>query len=468
MKVIMKFGGSLLGSKNGISRVAKIVGDGKRRHDVVVVVSAIGDVTDILLDAAQESRHGSRNHVGPVIDRLRRIHMNAIHGSGLTDDQANKIAGTVERLLENLRLTLTGVYILGELSQRSRDMIVSFGERMSAPVVAAALEAGGISSKPFLGGEAGIITDESYGEASLILPLSRRRIVRTLSPLISKGSVPVVTGFIAATRAGDITTLGRGGSDYTATILADALGADEVWIWTDVDGIMTADPRLVRDATVLDEISYAEAEEMAFFGAKNMHPLALGPARLKGIPVRIKNGFRPNLPGTAIVARERKTPEIAKAVALVRDVGLVTVSGEAMVGRPGTAARVFGALGAASINILMISQSASELNMSMVVRRQSLDRAAKVVSSALSHDGVAAKIGVDPEVAVLAAVGTGMRGTPGIASRILEAITEVGVNVKVMVQGSTDVNMSLVVKEADAAKALSALHSAIVSKPRPF
>jgi aspartate kinase len=272
----------------------------------------------------------------------------------------------------------------------------------------------------------------------------------------------VIAGFIAATRAGDITTLGRGGSDYTATILADALGADEVWIWTDVDGIMTADPRLIRDAKVLDEISYAEAEEMAFFGAKNMHPLALGPARLKGIPVRIKNGFSPDLPGTAIVARDRKTPEVAKAVALVRDVGLVTVSGESMVGRPGTAAKVFGALGAASINILMISQSASELNMSIVVRRKLVDRAAKVISSALSRDGVAAGIGVDAEVVVLAAVGAGMRGTPGIGSRILKAITDVDVNVRMMVQGSTDCNMSLVVKEADAAKALSALHSAIV------
>jgi aspartate kinase len=364
--------------------------------------------------------------------------------------------------LENLRMTLNGVSILGELSPRSRDLILSFGERMAAPVVSAALEAGGIKSRSFTGGEAGIITDDSYGEASPVTALTRKRVLRTLAPLISEGTVPVIAGFIASTKTGDITTLGRGGSDYTATIIADAIGADEVWIWTDVDGIMTADPKLVKGARVLEGTSYPEAEEMAFFGAKNMHPLALGPARSSGIPVRIKNGFRPSLPGTEISARERKSPGVAKAVALVRDVGMITITGESMVGRPGTAAKVFGALGASSINILMISQSASELNMSVVVRRRSLDRAAKVVSSALSRDGVDAKIDTDPDIAIIAAVGSGMRNTPGVGSRILNAVAKAHVNVKMIAQGSTEINLSLVVKESESIKALSALHSAIV------
>ncbi|HXW37985.1 MAG TPA: aspartate kinase [Nitrososphaerales archaeon] len=464
MKLVMKFGGSLLAGDRGINRVVRIVKAAARGNKVVVVVSAIGDTTEILLDAAEASKSWDSSRIDSVMTRIGRIHTHALRGSGLGGEELKAVLTTSEELLENLKLTLTGVSILGELSPRSVDLIVSYGERLAAPIVAAALVSSGVTSVALTGGEAGILTDASYGEAVPDMKRTRVRLRRKIEPMLSKGVVPVVTGFIGQTSSGDMTTLGRGGSDYTATIVADSLGADEVWIWTDVDGIMTADPRLVKESRVLDSISYPEAEEMAFFGAKNMHPLALGPARLKKIPVRIKNGFKPELSGTKISDEEKRSSRVVKAVALVKNVGMITVSGESMVGRPGTAARVFGSLGEASINVLMISQSASELNMSIVVRRQALHRAAKVVSEALKRSGVDANILLDPEVSVLAAVGAGMRETPGVGSKILTAVSRAGVNVKMIVQGSTELNLSLVVREEDAENALSALHSAIIAR----
>jgi aspartate kinase len=281
--------------------------------------------------------------------------------------------------------------------------------------------------------------------------------------LVSKGVVPVVSGFIAATPGGDTTTLGRGGSDYTATIVADALGADEVWIWTDVDGIMTADPRIVPGASVVKELSYAEAEEMAFFGAKNMHPLALGPARLAEIPVRIRNGYRPELPGTLIHRVERKKVGVAKAILLVKNVGMLTVSGETLMGKPGTAAQIFRALGDKWVNIIMISQSVSESNISMVVRRESLHKARLALESGRSPSGKGLVVETESDVAVIAAVGAGMKGTPGVAAKVFGAVAKAGINVRMIAQGSSELNISFVVREKDAVKAVEGLHSGLVA-----
>lgn len=464
MRTVMKFGGSLVGSRGGAKRVAEIVAAHAARNQVVVVVSAMGDVTDILLDAAENASNWDAAEIGKAIQRLRSIHSLAIEETSLDSKGRASLAKEIEGMLANLGTILTGVSILGELSPRSRDMIVSFGERMAAPIIAAEIRARGLTAWSATGGAAGIVTDGSFGEARPDSSATRRAVRRALLKPLSRGEVPVVTGFIARTKGGDVTTLGRGGSDYTATIIADAIGADEVWIWTDVDGILTGDPRIVGRTRVLPQLSYAEAEELAFFGAKNMHPLALGPARLAGIPVRIKNGFRPEGRGTLITVRPARSDGVVKCVAVVKQVGLLTVAGESLQGKPGIAAGVFAALGAAGVNVLMISQSVSEASISMVVRRRSLGAARSAVAKKLAEEKTAASVEADPRVAVVAAVGAGMRGTRGVAAKVFAAVAARGINVRMIAQGSSELNISFVVDERKADAAARALHELVIAK----
>jgi len=464
MKLVMKFGGSLVGSKGGVKRVADIVASRARRNSVVAVVSAIGDVTDILLDAAENASNWDAAEIAKAVHRLTKIHLLAILESSLDPKQRGHLTKELDGMLTNLGTTLTGVSILGELSPRSRDMIVSFGERMAAPIVAAEIRARGLKSWSATGGAAGIVTDASFGEASPDVAATRRAVRKALQGPLSRREVPVVTGFIARSKAGDVTTLGRGGSDYTATIIADAIGADEVWIWTDVDGILTGDPRIVKKPKVIAQLSYAEAEELAFFGAKNMHPLALGPARLAGIPVRILNGFKPSGRGTLIAENPKRSDGVVKCVAVVKNVGLLTVAGESLQGKPGIAAKVFAALGAAKVNVLMISQSVSEASISMVVRRRTLGAAKSAVASRLAEERMSATVEADPHVAVVAAVGAGMRGTRGVASKVFGAVASRGINVKMIAQGSSELNISFVVDERKADAAARALHELVVAK----
>ena len=275
-----------------------------------------------------------------------------------------------------------------------------------------------------------------------------------------------MAGFIGRSTEGDVTTLGRGGSDYTATILGSALGADEVWIWTDVEGILTADPKVVGDPRRVTSLSYAEAEELAFFGAKNMHPLALAPARAGNVPVRIKGGLSPENEGTLITDRVTKATGVVKVIAEVRNVGLLTVEGETLQGKPGIAADIFSALAGANVNILMISQSVSEANISMIVRRGSLHHGGAVLERRLKERGVSARVVSDPAIAVVAAVGAGMRGEKGVAARVFGAVASRGINVRMIAQGSSELNISFVVDEKDTDEAVRALHSLVVGKRR--
>ena len=462
-KVVMKFGGSLLASRNGIRRAGDLVERTHTKGDkIVVVVSALGDVTDALLHAASEARSWSEREISKAIDDLRRMHLSAIEQTSLTSDGKREVMHGIEASLDELRGALLGISMLKELSPRSMDLVVSFGERMSAPIVSAEIRARGMDSTSLTGGEAGIVTDDAFGEAAPIQGATARSVRRRLLPMLEKGEVPVVAGFIARSRSGETTTLGRGGSDYTATLLASSIDADEVWIWTDVNGILTADPRVVKEAATVRRLSYAEAEELAFFGAKNMHPLALGPARTGGVPVRIKSGFRPELPGTLITKGQTKSRGVVKAVAVVRKVGLLTVAGETLQGRPGMAARVFSTLASSRVNVLMISQSVSEANISMIVRRSSLNLAEKALTRELKSQGVAVE--GDPEVSVVAAVGAGMRGEKGVAAKIFGAVAARGINVRMIAQGSSELNVSFVVDERDADDAVRALHSLVVKQ----
>ncbi|MEM4417378.1 MAG: aspartate kinase, partial [Nitrososphaerota archaeon] len=278
--------------------------------------------------------------------------------------------------------------------------------------------------------------------------------------LLDEGYTPVVTGFIAANEEGVVTTLGRGGSDYTATLLAYCIQADEVQLWTDVDGLMTSNPKIVPDSRVLEYVSYNEAIEMALFGAKGLHPRALEPAMMAKIPIRIKNTFNPSGRGTLVYDRsERDEKEPVKAVLLVNNVAMLTVRGPSMVGRPGTAVRILDTLHKAGVNVMMISQSVSESSISLIIRREKMEKAVSAIEKALLGTGVVASVESEDDVAVVAVIGEGMKGTPGIASRVFGAVASKGVNVRMIAQGSSELNISFVVKEEQAVDAVRAVHS---------
>jgi aspartate kinase len=280
-----------------------------------------------------------------------------------------------------------------------------------------------------------------------------------LGPLVEKGVIPVVTGFIAADQDGIVTTVGRGGSDYTATILGVALQVDEVWIWTDVDGIMTTDPKIVPAARMLPQLSYQEAAEMAIFGAKAMHPRALGPVIKENIPVRIRSIFHPDNQGTLITKEPNaKVTEAVKAVALIKDVAMVNVNGAGMVGAPGSYAKVFDVLGKNNINIMMISTAVSEANMSLVIRRNLVGRTLSTLEIALLGRGLVSEVTAEDDVAVVAVMGANMKGTRGVASKIFATVANAGINIRMIAQGSSELNISFVVKEKDGAAVVRAIH----------
>jgi aspartate kinase len=287
------------------------------------------------------------------------------------------------------------------------------------------------------------------------------RVRQRLLPPLEQGEVPVVTGFIGATKAGTTTTLGRGGSDLSAAILGYCLDADEVWIWTDVDGVMTADPRIVPEASTIAEISYAEVAELSYFGAKVLHPKTVLPAMEKGIPIRILNTFNPIGPNTIIVAEPRPGRETVKGITSIKGVSLVTVEGRGMLGVPGIAAKVFSTVAGEGISVLMISQSSSEQNICFVIKREETERALKALEKAFAYEMSRRnvdRIWAQEGVAVIAAVGAGMKGTPGIAAKVFGALGRMGINVVSIAQGSSEYNLSLVVSEEEADEAVRAIH----------
>ncbi len=456
----MKFGGTSVATGKNIRHVAKLIADNSSEDcEVVAVVSALEGVTDQLIQAAEEAKKGNRDYIRKFKQEILERHLVTAKKTIKNGQVREEAEQTLRARIDELEQVLTGIVYVGELTPKSRDTVISYGEKLSAPIVSGALKDLGLKSEHLTGGEAGIVTDNHFGEASLLMNVTKYQVTKNLEPLLKKGAVPVLTGFIAATQNGETTTLGRGGSDYTATIIGAALEADEIWIWTDVDGLMTSDPKIVTSAKTINELSFQEATELTIFGAKAMHPRALEPARKEGIPVRIRNVFNPENPGTLIKKEQKiRTKDGVKAVTLVRNVAVITVSGAGMVGAPGTAAKVFEVLGKENINILMISQSVSESNISLVIQRNVLERAVNTLEIALLGRDFIREIMSEEDVCVVAVLGAGMKGMPGVASRIFSAVAREGINVRMIAQGSSEINVSFVVKEKDGEETVRAIH----------
>ncbi|MFZ2412764.1 MAG: aspartate kinase [Candidatus Cryosericum sp.] len=460
--VVMKFGGVLVQDAPAIMHAAQLVIQTTHKNTrAVVVVSAMAGITDTLLDLAEKARLGHGDEVAATVDLLEKRHEKAVQ-TVFSSTPAMAVQPVVDEehaLFTSLRQALAGVAMLHELTPRSRDLIVSFGERCSAPIMSAALRAAGLTSRSLTGGEAGIVTDDAFGGAAPRLDVARKTIPRALTPLLDRGLTPVVTGFVAADEEGVITTLGRGGSDYTATILGACLPADEVWIWKEVDGVMTADPKLVPDAVRVPALSYREVMELAWFGAKVLHPMTVAPVQGAGIPIRIRSAFLPTSPGTIVRAG---TPESSpvKAVTSIRKLTALTIGGAAMIGTSDVVSRVFSLLATAQLPLLMISQSSSMANISLVMTQTDAEHATRLLHKEFAGSTVIRDIIATPHVAIVAVVGDGMRGTPGVAARMFASLAAENINLLMIAQGSSEANISVLIAEKDAQRAVRAVHAA--------
>ncbi len=458
--IVMKFGGTSVATGESIRRVAKIVADSiEKEYRVVVVVSALADITNQLGEEANQAKKKGEKQIQEFTGRLIKKHVATARKAIENSNTQKKVEQVIKKTVNALEKVLTGICYVGEITPKSKDYVMSFGERLSAPIVWGALQDLKLQTQCFTGKDAGIVTDENFGEATPLMNVTTHQVKRRLGPLLERNVVPVVTGYIAATQDGVVTTLGRGGSDYTATILSVALTADEVWIWTDVDGIMTTDPKIVPSAKMLPQLSYGEATEMAIFGAKAMHPSALEPVIEARIPVRIRNVFNPKNFGTLIAdGEEVKSKEVVKAVAMIKDVAMINIRGAAMVGAPGSYSKVFDVLGKNNINIMMVSTAVSEANISLIIRRKLLGRTLSTLEIALLGRGLVNEITSEDDVCVIAAMGANMKGTFGVASRIFTAMAQKRINIRMIAQGSSELNISFVVKEKDGAAAVQAIH----------
>ncbi len=461
MKIVMKFGGTSVGTGENIRHVAGLVTKyAKNDYRVAVVVSALAGVTNNLFEVACQAKKSDEKTIDAFTKKLLQKHIGAV-SAAITSKQIQKeVTLIIEKTIAELEKVLTGICYVGELSPKSKDYVVSFGERLSAPIVWGALKDHKLETQCFTGKEAGIVTDSNFGDADPLMNYTTHLIRERVGPLLEKGTIPVVTGFIAANQDGIVTTVGRGGSDYTATILGVALQVDEIWIWTDVDGIMTTDPKIVPAARMLPHLSYQEATEMAIFGAKAMHPRALGPVIKENIPVRIRSVFHPDNQGTLVTKEpQAKAREAVKAVAMIKDVAMINIYGAGMVGAPGSYAKVFDVLGKNNINVMMISTAASEANISMVIKRGLLGRAISNIEIALlDRGGIVSEVTTEDDVAVIAVIGANMKGTLGVASKIFSAVAKKGINIRMIAQGSSELNISFVVKEKDGAAVVKAIH----------
>ncbi len=451
----MKFGGTSVQNADAVGKTMDIITSHLAQGDqMVVVVSAQRGVTDRIIETAEQmvsSRDTSA--VSALVEYLTTTHLTTLEA--VAPDYYSETSEIIIRRIDSLRDFLHAVFHLRELTSRSRDYVISFGERLNAPVISAALRQRGVSSLALDGCEAGILTTGNHGDA-IALPAGEARIRSRLEPLMGS-SVPVVMGFMGCTDKGVVTTLGRSGSDYTAAILGAALMVDEIWIWTDVDGIMTTDPRLVKDARVIPTISYIEVMELSYFGAKVMHSRSIEPAMQKNIPVWVKNTFNPTYPGTCIEKGERLEMRVVKAITFIDKVAAITITGAQMIGRPGVAKHIFSILAENQINVMMISQGSSEANISLVIEERQV-RTAMDALQPLKERCVFREITANEDVCAVAVVGSGMAGMAGTAGRTFSALGKAGINVMMISQGSSEVNISFVVKQEDGPRAVMVLH----------
>ena len=470
MALVMKFGGTSVGSADAMRETADLILQARDTWgDVAVIASAMGSkpvkVTDLLLQGAHTAYTGDGDTYRRLARQLRDIHYEAIDGLLSPEGERQVILAEIERFIGRYASLCGAVNVLGELTPRALDAISGMGEQMSVRILAAYLRELGYEAEA-IDATALIVTDQNFQNANPMPAETRAQTAARLGPLLERGAIPIVTGFVGATADGVTTTLGRGGSDFSAAILGQAVDADEVWIWTDVDGVMSADPRLVPGAVSIPTLTFREVSELAYYGAKVLHPKTMRPCVESGIPLRIKNTFNPTHPGTVIVDESPATNGALKAVTAIKGVTMINVEGKGMIGVPGIAARTFGAVARLDVSVLLITQASSEQSISFIVPADS----AAAVGAELEAEFAAElrrrdieRIWVRDAVAIVTIVGAGIQTTPGIAGRVFSALGDHHVNVIAIAQGSSECGISLVVAAADVGRAVAHIHELIVA-----
>lgn len=450
---VLKFGGTSVGSPETIKAIIDILKQ-RPNEPLTVVVSAFGGVTDRLIETSRMAAAGNTEYK-QYLHELADRHHQAIKQltSGTVHD---KTMDTIDSMLTDLDDMLHGIYLVRELSLRSLDMLSGFGERLSSVIITAAFTDAGLQAK-LVDSTRMIRTDNSFGSAKVNFKMTYGNI----SELQKETGVLVVPGFIASSTDGERTTLGRGGSDYTAAIFAAGLHAEVLEIWTDVDGVMTANPRVVPKAFPIDQLSYDEAMELSYFGAKVIYPPTIQPALGQNIPILIKNTFNPDAPGTFITAEPGNAEKPVKGITSINKIALLTVSGSSMIGMAGISMRLFGALGSNKISVILISQASSEHSITFAVSGAEAEPAKQILEAEFELEIQAGKINpveVETQLAIMAIVGQNMKNTPGISGKLFSTLGSNGINVYAIAQGTSELNISFVVHSKDEAKALNLIH----------
>ncbi len=453
--VIYKFGGSSVGSPDTIRKVIEIVKADKENKHLILVFSAFQTITNILISTGENAALGKEEYKNGYT-YIKNIHLTAIEK--LTSGELlHSARRKVNLLLDELEKLLYGIWLIKELSPRSKDHIMSFGERLSCTIITAALNNAEIEAE-YIDSRKLVKTDNNFGNSRVIFSKTDKSIQ---DYLFNTQKVKVVTGFIGSTIDGETTTLGRGGSDYTASILGAALNAKEIQIWTDVDGVLTADPRKVKSALPIEKMSYEEALEMSHFGAKVIYPPTIRPALVKGIPIYIKNTFNPSFVGTLITNESITNDYAITGISTIENITLINVQGTGLIDVATLAGRIFKLLAYNNINIILISQASSGHSICFSIYEEFATKAEELIKEELKHEineGLINGLSVDRDVSVVAVVGENIRNLPGVPEKIYQALGRNGIKIAAAAQGSSRLNISLVIAKNDVGKALNAIH----------
>ena len=461
----MKFGGTSLGSADAIRQAAEITKSAlaDSAEQVVVIASAVSGITELLRDGTLDAASGNDRYM-QISEELRAKHEACAELLPTAEREA--VLQEIGPMIELYLQFCESVRVLGDAGPRALDHTMALGERMSVQLLSAALRVIGLPAAVVDSGDL-IVTDDRFQAAAPDMSATREKVKGRLSPRLAKGELPVITGFIGATPGGVTTTLGRGGSDLSAGVIASSLGSDELWVWTDVDGVMTADPRVVPSARTIEAMEYREVRELSYFGARVLHPLTIQSVFESNTLVRVKNTFNPSNVGTLIVPHLEHENGAIKAITAIPNVNLITLEGKGMISIPGIAARTFEAVASTGASVVLISQASSEQSICFAIPRTNAQAAIEALESefelALSRNNID-RVWVQDDITIVTVVGSGMKQTPGIAGQVFTATGNHGINVVAIAQGSSECSISFVVKSEDGDKAVRAIHKLVIEE----
>ena len=458
MRIVVKYGGRSISTSKDIKSITQHIGELSKKHEIVVVCSAIDGITDDLIEISESIKNENKSRTKQLATKISNKHKQLARQIIKKPNLQKKLLSRLNQDFSEFFALIDGMVLLGEVTPRSMDYLISFGEQFSIQLISSAIVDSGKKSQALTGKEVGIVTDSNFGESKPLMDTTRLRVSKTVEQLITKKVIPVVGGFTGADQHGHITTFGRGGSDYSATIIGSCIKSDEIWLMSNVDGLMTADPKIVKNAKVLKEVSYVEAVEMALFGSKQLHPRTFDPLLAKKIPMRIRSSLNTKNEGTRVTSSPSPSVKnTVKCVSSMKNNGLIDIQGGSMVGTPGTAAKIFETLAKSGVNVMMISQNPSESSITIVVKNTDLDNAVNALEIELLGN-IIKKLEVTTDMAIIALIGSGMRGTVGVASKVFRTIEDHKVNVSMITQGSSELNLAFVVKNSDLATAVRSVH----------